>query len=431
MDTGPVDEILESYSDLRKLKKGIAWWRRYLNHLRGVSFESNNLTLDEVDSAELQILKYVQRRTLTSALKFLGKETDRKSQRWLKRSAPMKSLAKLGICMIDGVIRIGGRLDRAPVPFEVKHPAILPPEHHFTKLVIRHFHRKAGHSGVSYTWSLIREKYWIISARLSIRRELNNCVTCRKINAPVGQQIMAELPKARVEMNQEPFFSCGTDFFGPLLIKRGRSEVKRYGFIFTCLTIRAVHVELAEDLSTDAFINALRRFVSRRTTPSHMYSDNGTNYVGAQRILQDTVKSLNQQRINDFCLEHRIKWHFNPPTASNQGGAWEIMVRSIKRMIYKIFYKLPAVAEDVLRTALIEFENILNSRPLTPVSFEPGEFAPLTPNHLLKIKPVVSVPPGIFDDEDICSRSRWKQVQVIANEFWRLWQRDYLPTIAM
>ena len=305
-------------------------------------------------------------------------------QRSLKRDNSLKALSKLTPFLHNGILRVGGRLKNAPIPFESKHPIILPGDHHVTRLIIRQYHNKVGHSGVMHTWSAIRERFWITKGRGSIRNELQNCVVCRKVNARVSQQVMADLPKVRLDMDQPPFHSCGTDFFGPLLVKHGRSEVKRYRCIFPCLTSRAIHIELAEDLSTSAFINALRRFISRRNSPAIMYSDNGTNFVGANKILRDAIRDLNRKSINEFCLTQEIDWHFNPPAASNQGGAWEILVCSAKRILTKIFYKTPIVSEDVLHTSLVEFENIINSRPLTPVTFDHDDLNPLTPNHLLK-----------------------------------------------
>ena len=131
----------------------------------------------------------------------------------------------------------------------------------------------------------------------TVRRVIGRCLLCKRRNAPVGQQLMADLPKARLQVDLPPFSHVGVDYFGPFFVKQGRSKVKRYGCIFTCLTIRAVHIEVAVDLSTDSFINVLRRFIARRGPPIHLYSDNGTNFVGAERILREALAAWNKTRL--------------------------------------------------------------------------------------------------------------------------------------
>ena len=124
---------------------------------------------------------------------------------------------------------------------------------------------------------------------------------------------MAELPFSRLQIDTHPFAYCGVDYFGPLIVRHNRSEIKRYGCLFRCLTTRAVYIEVAADLSTDAFINALRRFMSRRGPVFHFYSDNGTSIVVGERILRESVKEWNQQRIEHYLLQRKVQWTFNHP----------------------------------------------------------------------------------------------------------------------
>ncbi|XP_077966587.1 uncharacterized protein LOC144420802 [Styela clava] len=367
-----MDNYIKSFSDLQRLKISTAWVLRYKGFFRNHnSVTTRNITVEEMQYAEQALVKYVQHQNYKSVIDNLSDKSeigDRKARHEMKKAEHTKSIAKLDPIIPDGILRIGGRLDKAPISFEMRHPIILPNDHHLTRLIIDFYHKKVGHSSVSHTWNVIREKYWITRPRATIRHELNKCVTCRKANTRQGEQLMAELPSARLKVGQPPFYSTGIDFFGPYLIKRGRSEIKRYGCIFTCLTTRAVHIELAEDLSTDAFINALRRFMARRSKPFELHSDNGSNFP-----------------------------------ASNQGGSWEILIRSIRRILNKMFYKSPVVSQDVLHTALLEAEYIINSRPLCRVSFDPRDNAPLSPNHLLLQRPTPCIPPRLFDNQDFCS----------------------------
>ena len=141
---------------------------------------------------------------------------------------------------------------------------------------------------------------------------------------------MADLLKERLSQ-EPPFTYCGIDMFGPILVKEGRKEMKRYGCRFKCLSNRAIHIKSTNSLSTDSFIEALRRFVSRRGNVRVIRTDNGTNFVGASAELNKTFSEMNHKKINEFILNHGgrwIQWKRNPPTASNMEGVWEYQIRS-------------------------------------------------------------------------------------------------------
>ncbi|KAK3704535.1 hypothetical protein QZH41_006329 [Actinostola sp. cb2023] len=140
--------------------------------------------------------------------------------------------------------------------------------------------------------------------------------------------MMAGLPSDRLTPDKPPFSYVGVDFFGPLQVKRGRTIVKRYGCLFACLVMRAVHIEIAHTLETSSFIDALHRFINRRGKPLLMRSDNGTNFKGGERELRESIQEWNQQAIHEFLRQREIRWIFNPPAANNMGGAWERMIRS-------------------------------------------------------------------------------------------------------
>ena len=135
---------------------------------------------------------------------------------------------------------------------------------------------------------------------------------------------MASVPEDRITPSKPPFTYVGVDCFGPFEACRGRSNIKRYGVLFTCLVVRAVHIEVAHSLDTESFINALRRFIARRGQPEEMHSDNGGNFIKGEKALQQAVNAWNQQQVHKFLLQHNIKWTFNPPTGSHHGGVWEM-----------------------------------------------------------------------------------------------------------
>ena len=336
-------------------------------------------------------------------------------------------LQKLSSVISDGILRVGGRLKNAPVAYDVKHPIILPNDSHYTELIIREHHKRVGHSGMGHTWSSLRECDWIIRGGTTVRRILGKCVLCKKRNIFVNKQLMADLPSGR-QVDRPPFLHVGVDYFGPFLVTQGRSKVKRYGCIFTCLTVRAVHLEISHNLTTDSFINAFRRFIARRGPPEQFNSDNGTNLVGATRLLRQALRDWNQHQINDYLRQQEIRWLFNPPTASHMGGSWERMIRSVRRILSALI-RVKSISDEILLTVMTEVEWIINSRPLVPITMDPSDNEPLTPNHLLLLKANPNLPPGLFDQKHCYVRRRWTQALFLVDQFWRRWTREFLPNL--
>ncbi|XP_070550706.1 uncharacterized protein [Ptychodera flava] len=241
---------------------------------------------------------------------------------------------------------------------------------------------------------------------------------------------MADLPAQRLVIGEPPFSQSGVDYFGPFEIKRGRSTVKRYGVLFTCLSIRAVHIEVAHSLDTDSCINALRRFAARRGPVRKMRSDNGTNLIGAKRELKEGIEKWNQSQIHSSLRQEDIQWEFNPPYASHHGGVWERQIRTVRKILYGLLREQKGCMDDEgLQTLMCEVEAVINSRPLTRVSNDTTDPHPLTPNDLLLLRSGQEPPPGVFQKEDNFARKRWRQVQHLANVFWRRWSREYLTCL--
>ena len=160
--------------------------------------------------------------------------------------------------MVDRVVHVGGRLDRAYLDFDIKHPNVLPRVHHLTALIIQDKHfRTVGHLGADATLTQIRKSYWIINANIAIRCILKECVTCKRRDGCPGNQIMAELLTVRLKIDETPFSRTRVDYFGPLLEQQGSSK-KRYECLLPCLRSQAIHLELAADLTTLSFINAFK-----------------------------------------------------------------------------------------------------------------------------------------------------------------------------
>ena len=422
----------EAFSLTERLKYFSCWSRalhavaiclRYKRKLREVARRQSHdittkpeealLQVKDLDEAETEILKAVQRDAR------LGERTQ---------------LRQLDSFVgNDGIIRVGGRIRRANIPRDAAHPRILP-KGHVTRLIIRYHHKRAGHGGVNTTLNEIRASgYWPIGGKHTIRSAIFDCVTCKKLRARTAVQKMSDLPKDRLEP-APPFTSCGVDFFGPFYIREKRSDKKRWACLFTCMVTRAIHIEVANTLSTDSFINAFRRFVARRGPVSLLRCDRGTNFVGAKNELQAALNEMSSDEIQRELLKHKCDWvtfEMNIPSASHMGGAWERMVRSARAALAALLTQHGERLDDeLLHTLLVEAEAIVNSRPLTLVDAASPDQEPLSPMQLLTLKSKVAYPPpGSFVKEDMYCRKRWRCVQFLADEFWRRWMREFLPTL--
>ena len=449
----PVNKLLQYYSSWDRLKRAVAWIlrvketlihltdkRKELQHsisqvnkdperlklriqqqMKKVKsdIEKNTLSWEQLLAAEVEIIRHSQKQWFPDEVKALYGSGS------VKRNS---QLYKLDPTLQDGILRVGGRLDKSTMTDSAKHPAILSKDSRVASLILLDLHEKIGHCGRNYMLSHLREKFWIPKATSAIRKLISRCTVCRRLKGRVGEQKMANLPEDRLTPDQPPFTNVGVDYFGPFEVKRGRSTVKRYGVMFTCLAIRAVHIEIADSLDTSSCINAIRRFISRRGQVSIMRSDNGTNFVGAEKELRVAIESLNRVKIEKTLQKKGIKWMFNSPAASHQGGVWERQIRTARRILNALVRE-QTLTDDDLQTLMCEVESIINGRPLTSPSDDPCDLEPLTPNHLLLMKVQPNMPPGTFNKDDQYARRRWKQVQYLADLFWTRWTREYLPLL--
>ncbi|XP_064648771.1 uncharacterized protein LOC135500981 [Lineus longissimus] len=277
------------------------------------------------------------------------------------------------------VIRVGGRLNYAPLPEEVKHPIVLPTHNSFVKMLVMHYHKITLHPGAAQTLASLRNRYWIVHGKQEVRRILNTCKTCRE---PLKiDQRMAPLPEERISI-APAFTNVGVDFAGPLFVRvtvGGESTSKVYICLFSCMVTRAIHLELVETLTTEQFMLALRRMMSRRGRCRMMLSDNAKTFKKASDIVQKIFKK--QDDVRDKLEQEGIRWKFITERAPWHGGFYERMVGSVKRPLKKVLGKSKLTLIELM-TVLTEVEAMVNSRPLTMVSSDTEDWLPLTPGHL-------------------------------------------------
>jgi len=418
----PLDTLISYHSSWYKLKRAVAWLLRVKNQLAGKvrNFDSANLSVNELRFAEVEIIKHVQAQRYKNEMQRLLRGEH------VGKSSSLRDLSPQINC--DGIICVGGRIKNAGVSDSKKHPFIVPHNHHVARIIVNDLHNVA-HLGVEWTLSLLRSKYWVTKARVLIKSVKSACVTCKKLYSAPCEQKMSDFPAERLESVHPPFYHVGIDCFGPFQVKIGRSHVKRYGCLFTCLNTRAIHIEKLYSLETDSFLNGFRKFVSRRGAPGKVWSDNGLNFIGANNEIAKCMKELKADQILNYSVKHGFEWNFIPPNAPHKGGIWERIVRTIKRILSTLLIGIETkLCDEVLETVFCEVEAIVNSRPITKVSDCINDLAALTPNHLLLLREGPAAPPGVFKQSDMYKR-RWRYVQHVSNEFWKRWLKEYLPEL--
>ena len=325
------------------------------------------------------------------------------------------------------IVRVDGRIDGAAISNLARHQIVLPGKHYLVNLLIKSFHDRT-HNGTEYILAELRQIYWILNARTSIKKVAWQCFNCRKLKSKAVTLYMSNLPTFRMEYQRPPFTDTSLDFFDPMFIKQRRSRLKRWGCLFACMVTRAVLLELVESLDTDSFINALQRFINRRGKPNTLLSGCGSNFKGATRALKFGHQELNQDKITYFTDQQNIKWKFNPPSSPHMRGQWERLVRVVKLSLLHVI-KNRILTDFQMMTVFTEVENIVNNRPLTANSDNVKVFEALTHNHFLIRRNFCNNNHlGETRISDLCSRKRWRQVQLLPQHFWRRWLKEYLPT---
>ncbi|XP_062700972.1 uncharacterized protein LOC115254910 [Aedes albopictus] len=387
------------------------------------------LLQEELRSAECILWKLAQREGYAEEVRTLSRSEESGPGKSVVRLQRSSTLYKLTPFLDEeGVMRMGGRMQNSTTAtFNEKYPIILPKDHEITDMLLQDYHEKFGHANRETIFHEVRLRFKIPKLRSRISRVVKNCVWCKVHRCKPAVPLMAPLPKQRITPGLRPFSAVGLDYLGPIDVSVGRRSEKRWICLFTCLAIRAIHLEVVDSLTTQSCLMAIRRFICKRGAPDEFFSDNGTNFRGAYNELKRTV-----ERINNECAEGtttaRIKWNFNPPATPHMGGIWERLVRSVKEA-FRALDDGRKLTDEILKTVVAEAEEMINSRPLTYMP-DSSEDSALTPNHFLR--GTVKESDTMFQDQtDMAGalRDTYQRSQFLAEEIWKRWCKEYLPTI--
>lgn len=430
-ETSFADQLFLRFSSFSKIRRVVAYCIKYINSLKVAERSSSKkrttlLSTEDLLAADRALSRLAQQQT------FADEVAEIKSVGTVK-GAPLKWLKPR--LTLDGILRVGGRLENAHAPEASKHPIILSSKHPLSRLLCDHYHKALLHAGPQLMLSTLRQKYWILGGRDLTRSTYHQCVKCFRTKPQLIQQSTADLPTSRVTPAR-PFSISGVDYCGPVFLKspvRNRSPTKAYIAIFVCFSTRAVHIELVSDLSTPAFLSALRRFVARRGRICELHSDNGTAFKGAANVLHRIYEMLklndsDRESITNWCAEQEIQWKFIPPRAPHFGGLWEAAVKSCKHHLLREIGQTSISWED-MTTLLAQIEMCLNSRPLTPLPTDPADLQVLTPGHFLVGSNLQAVPSANVTEIPDNRLDHWQRTEKQLQRIWTRWYPEYLAQL--
>ena len=422
---------MDQYSSYTQLKRITAWIRRFVKNCQTAANDRTTgpLTAKELEQAQNYWIVISQRDHFSKEINLLSQNKP------VSKSSSLRSLHPF----IDqaGIIHVGGRQQNSNQNYNKQHPVILHGKHIISKLIVSAEHLRLLHAGPLLMNASLRRRFHFLGGRRVVRFITRSCVICKRQTARAHPPpLMGQLPAERITPDIV-FSHVGIDYAGPLLTKFGYVRKptlkKAYVCVFVSLSTKAVHLELVSDLTTEAFIACLRRFVARRGKPTNIWSDHGTNFIGAARQLNELYTFLKEKKttevISRFCSDQSITWDFIPEHVPHFGGLWEAAVKSFKRHLYRIMGDTKLTFEE-MTTTLTQIEACLNSRPLTPLpTSEDANFEVLTLGHFLIGRPLEALP----DCQDVSLQvnplKRWHLCQTLIRHFWNRWSTEYITNL--
>ncbi len=374
------DNLINLSNNYSKIVRILSFVCRFVqNCKKPVERVSGPISSKELKYAEMMLCKIVQGEYFEREIKSIQRNGRVDNDSKVKTLNPFIDS--------NNVLRVGGRLANSDLNYDCKYPILLPSNHKLCKLIVEYIHVKYLHVGPSALLFHTRQMFWILNCRSICRNVVYNCIVCFRSSPKTADQMMGNLPRDRVVQNF-PFSISGVDFCGPFFIKfkgqRKGTYSKIYVCIFVCFATRAVHLDIVSDLTSDAFIATLKRFISRRGRCSKLYSDNAKNFVGANVELKKLHKLVSQpdERAANFMSSEGIEWKFLPPRAPNFGGLWEAGVKSFKYYLKRTMRNVILTYEE-FSTVTAQIEGILNSRPICPLTSSIDDLNVLTPGHFI------------------------------------------------
>ncbi|XP_075163068.1 uncharacterized protein LOC142235694 [Haematobia irritans] len=422
-------DILDRFSSYGKALRVICYIFRFhrRTHANAVlenAFPSINISQNEITFVKNRLIHLSQLHAFKDEYHALLQGNP------ISQKSPLSTLNPF----IDGnqILRVNGRLSQSNIPYNERHPVILPGNSRFCRLYLSHLHTFLAHADCTLMCRMVQTEFYISRLKPRIKNIIHKCKTCVVFKHKLCSQMMAPLPLDRTTISP-PFHVTGIDFAGPFELKssylRRAPSIKAYVSVFVCFATKAVHLEPCSDLSSAAFEAAFARFIGRRGLPRRVVSDNGRNFVGASRLLLREFSKFIKMACTDISNKystHGFEWCFIPPHAPHMGGLWESAVKSFKYHFKRIAGSHRFTFEQ-FATILARIEGVLNSRPISALSEDPSDLSALTPGHFLRGSPMLAFPEPI--SPNISLTNRWMKLKALHHQFTVRWKEDYLKSL--
>jgi len=415
------EDMFKNFSNLNRLIRSVAYMLYWKVYKKTAVKENNGFSGEETKNARMAIIKYYQKTYMRDSIKKLEKNQLLPKQNMFRKLSPYLDENKIA--------RVGGRLENARfLSSDQIHPIIIPKCHLIT-LLLSSVHKSYHHARHSLMQQILVETYYIPAIKSNIHRIISKCPSCIRWLGKPRQPEMSQLPVERIQPGPT-FQKVGIDYSGHFFIKsstlRGAKTIKAYVIVFICLVTKAVHLELCPDLSTETFLNAFSRFCSRRSSPSYILSDNGSNLVGCSKLLREEWKKICKEAQNRLALQE-ITWRHIPRYAPSFGGLYEAVMKSFKYFT-KRMQEVQNLSYEQFETILLKIEFYLNCRPLYALNHaDIGNYC-LTPFHFIIMR-AGSIHPIELINEKIPLTKKWVQLVSLQKLFWKKFISEYLYTL--
>lgn len=420
-------DLLTDFSSFPRALRVMAYVFRFIHrslnkYRKSIKVPQGNITTNEIKFVNDRLI------VISQIMYYPTEYNNLKSKTELPNKSPLLSLTPF--FDTSETLRVKGRLKNSEdLTYDERHPKIIHPNSKLCELVVQYIHILLLHAEHQLMLLNVRRLYYIPLVKNKIKSCISRCKICTIYKKKVRSQIMGDLPAERVTF-APPFTHTGIDFAGPFQLKSSSLRkcpiMKGYVCVFVCFITKAIHLETCSDLTSECFIAAFTRFVSRRGYPKKVFSDNGRNFVGANRQLLKDYKAFIKLASQDVALKYQtqgMEWHFIPPSAPHFGGLWEAAVKSFKHHLKKVAQNHIFTFEE-FTTLLTRIEAVLNSRPLSPISDDPSQVLPLTPGHFLRGSPMMQIPEP--DKHNLPLINRWEKVKSLHHHFSSRWKAEYL-----
>lgn len=430
VDRTSTTPLFDTYGDYMTLVKTMALIQRAVHNFKAktnpfLKAVTGPISAEEKETAKLKLCQMDQKAFLSNEFRNLQNEDD---------NIQTNADKTIWFDNRTGLLRLFGRAISENLTFDEQFPIILSVKGKLAPLLLRHIHQRTLHGAPQQMLQMLRQQFWIFNGRRLAQSIYHACTTCFRYRFKAIKQLMATLPTARTTPGR-PFKTCGVDYMGPVGVasRTGRLPVitKAYVCLFICFATRAIHLELVSDASTAQFMQALRRFIARRGPITDIWSDNGTNFVGANSFLKNIAQKQQIWADGKVAQTFNIKWHFIIPNAPSWGGLWEAGVKSVKKHLIRVIGAQNLTFEEYA-TLLAQVEACVNSRPIAPLSDDPNDLNALTPGHFLVGENLVTLQEHCnLADERVGYLKRWEMVQQLYQNIWKRWHSDYISSLML